>query len=199
MAKLVAYYRDNSPAVDDNTLPGTALVATVNVARVHVTGIESVLEFHPDGAISGYINAALNHATAHGPVTGGFFPTPYPTGWFDQDHDQRLSIVASGNYSPRWGYVNLAGIFGSGLTNGNPAAAPNQTGLFDFNPRIKVAPSLVFNAGVGVRWTFGDMTMRPELSVDNVFDHRYILKGAFTSGPSIGRPRSINVRFTLAH
>jgi hypothetical protein len=199
VAKLVAYYRDNSPAVDDNTLPGTALVATVNVARVHVTGIESVLEFHPDGAISGYINAALNHATAHGPVTGGFFPTPYPTGWFDQDHDQRLSIVASGNYSPRWGYVNLAGIFGSGLTNGNPAAAPNQTGLFDFNPRIKVAPSLVFNAGVGVRWTFGDMTMRPELSVDNVFDHRYILKGAFTSGPSIGRPRSINVRFTLAH
>lgn len=199
VAKAVVYYRDNSPAVDDNTLPGTALVATVNVARVRVTGIESVLEFQSDGALSGYINAALNHATAHGPVTGGFFPTPYPTGWFDQDHDQRLSIVASGNYSPRWGYANLTGIFGSGLTNGNPGAAPNQTGLFDFNPRIKVAPSLVVNAGVGARWTFGDMTMRPEISADNMFDHRYILKGAFTSGPSIGRPRSINVRFTLAH
>lgn len=118
VAKLVAYYRDNSPAVDDNTLPGTALVATVNVARVHVTGIETVLEFHPDGPFSGYINAALNHATAHGPVTGGFFPTPYPTGWFDQDHDQRLSIVASGNYSPRWGYMNLTGIVGSGLRTG---------------------------------------------------------------------------------
>jgi hypothetical protein len=199
VTKLVAYYRNNSPAIDDNTLPGTALVATVNVARVHVTGIETVLEIHPEGELSGYVNAALSHATAHGPVTGGFFPTPYPTGWFDQDHDQRLSIVASGNYSPHWGYLSLTGVFGSGLSNGHPDAAPNGTGLFDFNPAVKTAPSFVVNAGIGARWTAGNTTVRPELSVDNVFDHRYILKGAFTSGPSVGRPRSISLRVTLAH
>jgi hypothetical protein len=197
--KLVAYYRNNSPAIDDNTLPGTALVATVNVARVHVTGIESVLDLQSEGPFSGYLNAALSHASAHGPVTGGFFPTPYPTGWFDQDHDQRLSIVASGTYAPSRGYLTLTAIFGSGLSNGHPDAAPNETGLFDFNPGVKVAPSLVFNAGAGTRWMFGNTTVRPDLSVDNVLDHHYILKGAFTSGPSVGRPRTINLRVTLAH
>jgi hypothetical protein len=197
VAKVVAYYRDDSPAVDDNTLPGTALVATVNVARVRVTGLESVVEVHPGGPLSGYINAALSHASAHGPVTGGFFPTPYPTGWFDQDHDQRLSIVASGNYAASWGWVNLSAIFGSGLTNGRPGAARNEQGLFDFNPGVKVAPSLVMNLGVGTRWDARGTNMKPEISVDNLFDRRYLLKGAFTSGPSVGRPRSIVVRVTL--
>ena len=196
-AKIAAYYRNDSPAIDDNTLPGTALVATVNIAKVHVTGIESAVEWHPSGPLSGYVNAALSHASAIGPVTGGFFPTPYPAGWFDQDHDQRLSIVASETYALRAGFASVTGIFGSGLTNGTPEAAPNKTGLFDFNPGIKVAPSFIINAAGGRNWTFGVTALRAEVSVDNVFDHRYILKGAFTSGPSLGRPRSIQVKFTV--
>jgi len=197
-AKAAAYYRNDAPAVDDNTLPGTALVATVNVARVHVTGLEAAIDVHPDGPLSGYVNAALSHASARGPVTGGFFPTPYPTGWFDQDHDQRLSIVGSGTCAPAWGFITLTGIFGSGLTNGNPEAAPNGTGLFDFNPRVKVAPSFVVNASVGRRWRWGASTVSAEASVDNALDRRYVLKGAFTSGPSIGRPRSIDLRATVS-
>ena len=197
VTKVVGYYRNNSPAIDDNTLPGTALVATVNVARVRVTGLEAVIEIHPDGPFSGYVNAALSHASAHGPVTGGFFPTPYPSGWFDQDHDQRLSIVASANFASNWGYVNASGIFGSGLSNGNPTAARNETGLFAFNPRVKVAPSVIVNLSAGTHWVLGATSVRPELSVDNLFDRRYILKGAFTSGPSVGRPRTINLRVTV--
>jgi hypothetical protein len=143
------------------------------------------------------VNAGLSHASAIGPVTGGFFPTPYPSGWFDQDHDQRLSIVASETCALRAGFASVTGIFGSGLTNGNPGAAPNETGPFDFNPRIKVAPSFIVNAAAGRSWTVGAATLRTELSVDNVFDRRYILKGAFTSGPSVGRPRSIQVKVTV--
>jgi hypothetical protein len=196
-AKFTAYYRNDSPAIDDNTLPGTALVATVNIANVHVTGIESAVAWHPSGPLSGYVNAALSHASAIGPVTGGFFPTPYPSGWFDQDHDQRLSIVASETYALRAGFASVTGTFGSGLTNGNPEAAPNETGLFDFNPRIKVAPSFIVNAAGGRNWTVGATTLQTEVSVDNVFDRRYILKGAFTSGPSVGRPRSIQLKVTV--
>jgi hypothetical protein len=180
--------------VDDNVLPGTALDATVNVARVHVTGLEGAVEFHPLGPLSGYVNAALSHASAHGPVTGGFFPSPYPTGWFDQDHDQRLSVVANGTWSATWGVGSLTGIFGSGLTNGRPDAAPNGTGLFDFNPGVKVAPSFILDASLGRTWTFGDRTLSAQLSVDNALNRRYELKGDFTSGPSIGRPRSVEVR-----
>jgi hypothetical protein len=196
--KLDAYYRDDSPAVDDNTLPGTALTTTVNIGVVHVAGLESVVEFRPAGAFSGYVNAALSHASAHGPITGGFFPTAYPDGWFDQDHDQRLSVVASGDYNPRWGYASLTVIVGSGLTNGRPAAAPNFTGLFDFNPRVKVAPSTIVNPAIGTMIVVGRTTLHPEIFVDNLFDLHYILKGAFTSGPSVGRPRSVQARLTVA-
>lgn len=197
VAKLAGYYRDNSPAIDDNTLPGTAITTTVNIARVHVAGIESAIELHPGGPFSGYLNAALSHASAHGPITGGFFPTSYPAGWFDQDHDQRLSIVASGTFAARWGYVGLTGIFGSGLTNGHPDAAPNGTGLFDFNRRVKVAPNLIVDASAGTQFTLHGVIVHPEVYVDNVLDRRYILKGAFTSGPSIGRPRSFVVKITI--
>ncbi len=197
VTKFVGYFRDDSPAIDDNTLPGTALTTTVNIGLVHVTGLESVIEVHPGGPLSGYLNAALSHASAHGPITGGFFPTAYPTGWFDQDHDQRLSITADGDYNWRWGYASMTVIFGSGLTSGDPTAAPNHTGLFDFNPAVKVAPSTIFNPSVGTVLTVGRTSVRSELAVENLFNLHYILKGAFTSGPSIGRPRSINLRVTL--
>jgi hypothetical protein len=196
--KVDGYYRNDGPAVDDNTLPGTALVATVNIAKVHVTGIESAVEIHPGGPFSGYLNAALSHASAHGPVTGGFFPTPYPSGWFDQDHDQRLSIVANGEYALGFGYASVTGIFGSGLTNGFPGAAPNYTSLFAFNPRVKVAPSFIVNPSVGVHVTVHGTAAHLEFFVDNALNRRYILKGAFTSGPSVGRPRSMQVKVTLA-
>ena len=197
-AKVDGYYRNDGPAIDDNTLPGTALVATVNIAKVHVTGIEWAIEVHPDGPFSGYLNAALSHASAHGPVTGGFFPTPYPSGWFDQDHDQRLSIVANTEYAPRIGYVSVTGIFGSGLTNGFPGAAPNYTGLFDFNPRVKVAPTFIVNPSAGTHLTIRGSTAQVELFIDNAFNRRYILKGAFTSGPSVGRPRSAQVKVSVS-
>jgi hypothetical protein len=196
--KAAGYYRNDAPAVDDNTLPGTALTTTVNIARVHVAGIETVVELRPGGPLSGYVNAALSHASAHGPITGGFLPTAYPSGWFDQDHDQRVSVVASGEYTARWVYVSATGIFGSGLTNGHPDAAPNGTGLFDFNSRVKLAPSFIVNASTGTQVNVGSATLRPEIFIQNVFNLRYILKGAFTSGPSVGRPRTIQIRVTLA-
>jgi hypothetical protein len=131
-------------------------------------------------------------------VTGGFFPTPYPSGWFDQDHDQRLSIVANAEYAPRFGYVSVTGIFGSGLTNGHPTAAPNYTGLFAFNPGVKAAPSVILNPSTGTSVMIDRTTIHIELFVDNALNRRYVLKGAFTSGPSIGRPRTVQFRVTVA-
>ena len=70
-------------------------------------------------------------------------------------------------------------------------------GLFDFNPAVKVAPSTIFNPSVGTVFTVGRTTVRSELAVENLLNLHYILKSAFTSGPSVGRPRSINLRVTL--
>jgi hypothetical protein len=196
--KLDAYHKRSAPAVDDNTLPGTALTATVNVAAVRVTGIESVVEIRPAGAFSAYVNVALSHAYAHGPITGGFSPTAYPAGWYDLDHDQRLSIVGNLSYTRRTWYASATGIFGSGLTNGRPSAGRTELGLFDFNPAVKVAPNFIANTSVGGAFQAFDLTIRPQLFIDNVFDRKYVLKGAFTSGPAIGRPRTVSLRIDLA-
>jgi len=194
VAKLSAYHKESSPGIDDNTVPGSAIVTDVNIAHVHITGLEAVVEVKPRGPLSGYVNAALCHAYGHGPVTGGFFPTDTPPGDFDLDHDQRLSIVASTTYSKHEGYVSATGIYGSGLTNGDDPDASYGTGLLDFNRSIKVSPNFILNASAGWPVHVGQAVLRPELSVDNLFDEKYILKGAFFSGASYGRPRSVQLK-----
>jgi hypothetical protein len=201
VSKFSGYYKQSTPGIDDNTVPNSAIVTSVNIARVKITGIETVQEIRPPGPFSAYLNVALNHAYGNGPITGGFFPTDEPAGFFDLDHDQRLSVLGSATYSLREMYASLTGIYGSGLTNGvNPADCNCSygTGLFDFNSGIKVKPSFILNGSTGFSFAFGRAVVRPEFYVDNIFDKRYLLKGAFFSGASVGRPRQFQFRVNIA-
>ena len=119
--KLDGYLKTSLPGIDDNTVPGSAIVTSVNLGEVRVRGIESVIEVRPNGPVSGYVNLAINHGYGRGPITGGFFPTDVadvPGGWFDLDHDQRVSGLASAVYAAHRLYLSATGIYGSGLTNG---------------------------------------------------------------------------------
>ena len=201
VSKISAYHKESTPGIDDNTVPGSAIVTSVNIDKVFITGIETVQEIKPPGPISGYINLALNHAYGHGPITGGFFPTDAPSGYFDLDHDQRLSGLASATYAAHNFYSSLTGTYGSGLTNGvDPADCDCSygTGLLDFNRGIKVAPSFVLGGSAGYSLTVGRAIARPEIYVENIFDKKYLLKGAFFSGASVGRPRSFHFRLNVA-
>ncbi|MDB4874350.1 MAG: hypothetical protein JWM41_796 [Gemmatimonadetes bacterium] len=201
VAKLSAYRKESSPGIDDNTVPGSAIVTSVNIASVKITGLEGVLEFRPSGPFSAYLNAALNHAYGNGPITGGFFPADTPVGFFDLDHDQRLSMVASGTYSANRLFLAGSAIYGSGLTNGVAPAdcgCSFGTSLFDFNSGTHVDPSTIFNASAGYTIIAGTTVFQPQIYVENVFDKKYPLKGAFFSGASVGRPRSIQVRLKVA-
>src|SRR3989449_9395581 len=91
VTKLSAYHKRSSPGIDDNTVPGSSIVTSVNIDQVRITGIEGVVEIRPKGPVSAYVNLALNHAYGYGAITGGFFPVVPPSGTFDLDHDQRLS------------------------------------------------------------------------------------------------------------
>ena len=197
VTKLSGYYKRSAPGIDDNTVPGSAIVTSVNIANIWVRGIEGVVEVRPPGPVSGYVNLALNHAYGIGPITGGFFPVEPPSGYFDLDHDQRLSGVASVVYSQRGFYASATGIYGSGLINANPPDSTYGTGLFDFNKANHVSPNFILNASAGYTWAVGNVVIRPQLYVDNVFDHKYLLKGAFFSGASVGRPRSVQLRVNL--
>src|SRR2546421_732386 len=197
VTKLSAYHKRSSPGIDDNTVPGSAIVTSVNIERVRITGVEGVVEIRPRGPVSGYVNLGLNHAWGDGAITGGFFPDQPPSVKFDLDHDQRLSGVASVVYSSRGLYVSATGIYGSGLTNGNDPDSTYGTGLFDFNKSIKVDPSFILNASAGYTMALGGVVVRPQLYVENVLDNHYLLKGAFFSGASVGRPRSVQLRVNV--
>jgi hypothetical protein len=200
--KFSGYRKLSHPGIDDNTVPGSQIVTSVNIDSVWVNGLEGVLEFRPDAPFSGFLNAALSHAYGVGPITGGFFPTDTPEGTFDLDHDQRLSITGGLSYALSRFNVSATGIYGSGLTNGvDPAdcGCAYGTGLFDFNKGIKVDPNFIVNANAGFMITSGRGVIRPQVFVDNLFNKHYLLKGAFFSGPVAGRPRSIQVRVNIQY
>src|SRR5438105_5018109 len=201
VSKFAGYYKPGNPGIDDNTVPGSAIVTSVNIAKVKVTGIETVQEIRPPGPFSAYLNLSVNHAYGHGPITGGFFPADEPQGFFDLDHDQRLSALGSATYSFKRSYFGLTGIYGSGLTNGVSPADCNcsyGTGLFDFNKGIKVKPSFILNGSTGISLPYGRGLFRPEFYIDNIFNKKYLLKGAFFSGASVGRPRMFQFRINIS-
>jgi TonB dependent receptor/Carboxypeptidase regulatory-like domain len=197
VTKLSVYQKQSTPGVDDATVPGTAIVTSVNIGRVRITGIEGVVEVRPAGPVSGYLNVALNHAFGAHPISGGFFPPDSSPGYFDLDHDQRLSGVASLVYASRGFYLSTTGIYGSGLTNGNLPDSTYGRGLFDFNKHNKVDANFIMNASLGYTFVTGGTVVRPQVYVDNLFDHKYVLKGAFFSGASVGRPRSVQFRVNV--
>jgi hypothetical protein len=201
IAKFSAYHKESTPGIDDNTVPGSAIVTSVNIDRVKITGLEGVLELRPNGPFSAYVNAALNHAYGQGEITGGFFPTDTPNGSFDLDHDQRLSIAGSATYAPNRFFLSGTAIYGSGLTNGvDPAdcSCTVGTGLFDFNHGIHVDPSTIINASTGYTIVAGRGVFQPQIYVENLLNRKYALKGAFFSGASVGRPRSVQLRLKVA-
>jgi TonB dependent receptor/Carboxypeptidase regulatory-like domain/TonB-dependent Receptor Plug Domain len=197
VAKLSAYAKRSSPGIDDNTVPGSSIVTSVNIDRVWVNGLETVLEVRPAGRLSGYMNLALAHAYGRGPITGGFFPSDNPEGYFDLDHDQRLSGLATINYADSHLFASVTGTYGSGLTNGADPDSTFRRGLFEFNKSIKVSPSLITDVSAGYLFNWNNLLVRPEVYVSNVFNHSYLLKGAFFSGAAAGRPRSVLVRLNL--
>jgi outer membrane receptor for Fe3+-dicitrate len=71
------------------------------------------------------------------------------------------------------------------------------TGLLDFNRSIHVPSSAITNVGAGYAFAVGSSIVRPQIYVENVFDKKYLLKGAFFSGASVGRPRSVQFRVNV--
>jgi outer membrane receptor for ferrienterochelin and colicin len=217
VTKVDGYWIDETPGIDDNTIPGSAITTDVNQHDAHVRGIEAVVTAVPPGSpLSGYINFALNHGYANGPVTGGFFQLAQPNHTFDFDHDQRVSIVANLLYTFGRAYISTTGIYGTGLTNsyspdttakttvgkpGQPNYQPGSNlycnGLLCFNSAFKVPPSYIQQWDLGYQFQLGRTTVRPDFYVDNAWDNHYALKGAFYSGPSIGRPRTFTGRVSV--
>ncbi len=197
-SKFDFFYKESTPGLDDQTLGASTIRVNVNINRIIVRGLELSLTYtDPSSPFSGYLNSAIIHAFGIGPISGGFIPANLSAMSFDLDHDQRLSIVAGLNYQPRNWFLNLVGIYGSGLTNGNGNYS-FKTGLFDFNQSAHTTPSWIFNLSGG--YTFGlenGTSIEPSLTITNLLDHAHLLKGAFFSSASFEERR--NVVFKISY
>ncbi|MGC8654342.1 MAG: TonB-dependent receptor [Candidatus Kryptoniota bacterium] len=182
--KIVGYYTEEKPGMDDNTIPGTSIQTPVNIDKIYVRGVELGLDYHPEGPLSGYFNMAVSHAVGVGATTGGFLPAEPPTTAFDLDHDQRITYSVGLNYHPSSYFANIIGSYGSGLTNGQTNGHVN--------------PHLIFDGSAGKDFHLGQWTIRPELFVNNILNHKYLLKGSFFSGAAWGTPRSFMFKLTVS-
>ncbi len=191
-AKLDYFHKDSSPGLDDETLGSSTIRVNVNINKVKVSGIEMSLNYgDPSNPFSGYVNASLIHAYGIGPVSGGFLPPDPSAQPFDLDHDQRLSVVCGLNYQPGSWFVNLVGIYGSGLANGN-GSYTFKTGLFDFNQGAHTTPAWILNLSGGYSINLGSgHKLEPSIYVTNLLDHAHLLKGAFFSGASFEERRNV--------
>jgi hypothetical protein len=194
--KLAYFDKDATPGVDDQTIGSSAIKTPINIAIVHTQGMELGLSYSsPNTPFSGYLNTSIIHAYGTGALTGGFLAISNDGTATDLDHDQRLSVVASLDYQPNDWFGNITGVYGSGLTNGNPSNQPYGTGLFDFNQFAHVTPSWIFNLGGGHTFHLkGGATIAPSLYVGNILDHEHLLKGAYFSGASWEEPRNVILR-----
>jgi hypothetical protein len=60
-----------------------------------------------------------------------------------------------------------------------------------------VHPHYTEQLATGYTFLIGTAYIRPEFFIDNMWDAYYALKGAFYSGPSVGRPRTFTGRVTI--
>jgi len=195
-SKLAYFDKDATPGVDDQTIGSSAIKTPINIAEVHTQGLELGLSYSSQNTpFSGYLNTSLIHAYGTGALTGGFLAISNDGSATDLDHDQRLSVVASLDYQPTDWFANITGVYGSGLTNGNPSNQPYGTGLLDFNQFAHVTPSWIINLGGGHTFHLnGGATIAPSLYVGNILDHEHLLKGAYFSGASWEEPRNVILR-----
>jgi hypothetical protein len=198
-AKFQGYYKLASPGLDDQTVGNSAIKTPVNIQTVHLSGVEMGLSYSsPETPFSGYMNASVIHAYGSGTVSGGFLDFDTDGAATDLDHDQRLSIVTGLNYQPQDWFVNLVGIYGSGLSNGNPDFTDFKTGLFDFNQAAHTTPSWILNLAFGYTFRMtGGSTLVPSLYVTNLLDNEHLIKGAYFSGASWEEPRNVVFKISV--
>jgi hypothetical protein len=182
-AKIVGYYTQESPGMDDNTIPGTNIQTAVNIQNIFVRGIELGLNYHPQGPLTGYFNIAVSHAQGDGTTTGGFLTAQPPLTAFDLDHDQRITYSIGTNFDQDNYFASLTGSYGSGLANGANG---------------HVSPHFILDGSLGKTFQLGNIDIKPEFYVNNILNHQYLLKGSFFSGAAWGTPRSFLFKISMS-
>lgn len=208
---LTAYRKTSRDQQDNNNFFDTGIIFPTTLAAIEVTGAEARLVLRPLRGVSGTLSATTGRAISTPPFTGGLFLGQdavdlLSAGPFAIDHDQRLSLHATGLLDPPgpW-WLGLSARYDSGLVC-NPsdpqivAADPDFAALLPYVnlaadvPRVRPRTVLDATAGYDAR-SPGRRGWSVELQVTNLTGRTalYNFQSVFV-GTRIVMPRTFAVR-----
>jgi hypothetical protein len=181
---LDMYYRDEVNTIDDDVIGSSQVDVPVNFTKGYARGVEATFDGDYNKQLSYYANFARSWAQEAGPITGGLDYGTSTPGYIFDDHDETNSASFGLDYENSGSFANIDGEYGSGFPY---FANDNLTQL------LRTRPHLTMGVGGGTKLGSAQM----ELTVDNIFNHAYVIKqaGPFTNIQwSLGRV--YGVKFT---
>jgi Carboxypeptidase regulatory-like domain/TonB-dependent Receptor Plug Domain len=147
---LSAHRKQSRDQQDNNNFFDTGIIFPTTLAALRVTGAEARVVLAPRRGVSGTLSASTGRATATPPFTGGLFlgqdaVDVLSSGPFAIDHDQRLSVHGTMQYSaPRHTWVGLSVRHDSGLVANpsDPAAVAADADVADLLPYVNLTAAI---------------------------------------------------------
>ncbi|MEZ5419822.1 MAG: TonB-dependent receptor [Vicinamibacterales bacterium] len=211
---VAAYGKRSRDQQDNNNFFDTGIIFPTTLQALHVRGAEARLTMQPRGGFSGALSATTSRAIATPPFTGGLFLGQdavdlLSAGRFAIDHDQRLSVHATGTWDPDgplWIGATLRHDSGLVANPSDPADVAADPDVADLLPYVnltadtpRVRPRTLMDVAVGLERTTsgGRRVWSLQVQAANVFDRiaLYNFQSVFV-GTRVVQPRTVSVRLT---
>lgn len=211
---IAAYAKRSRDQQDNNNFFDTGIIFPTTLRALHVRGAEARLTMQPRHGVSGALSVTSSRAIATPPFTGGLFLGQdavdlLSAGRFAIDHDQRLSVHATGTWDPRgpfWMGATMRHDSGLVANPSDPAVVAADPDVSDLLPYVnltastpRVRPRTLVDLAFGVeRATSGGRRVWSlQLQAANVFDRTalYNFQSVFV-GTRVVQPRTVSARLT---
>ena len=211
---VAGYAKRSRHQQDNNNFFDTGIIFPTALQALHVRGAEARLTMQPRHGVSGALSVTSSRAIATPPFTGGLFLGQdavdlLSAGRFAIDHDQRLSVHATGTWDPRgsfWMGATMRHDSGLVANPSDPAVVAADPDVSDLLPYVnltaatpRVRPRTLVDLAFGVERTAagGRRVWSLQLQAANVFNRTalYNFQSVFV-GTRVVQPRTVSARLT---
>lgn len=210
---VAVYRKDSVNQQDNNNFFDTGIIFPTTLAAIRAEGAEMRLTLPKRAGVSGSLSATMARAVSTPPFTGGLFLGQdaidlLSAGPFRIDHDQRLSLHGTVQYSHAWGlWLGGSVRYDSGLVS-NPSDSEEVTAdpdFYDLLPYVnltatvpRVRPRTIADVVVGYDLRpAGRRTWSVQAQLTNLTNRTalYNFQSVFV-GTRLVQPRTVAVKIT---
>lgn len=211
---IAAYAKRSRDQQDNNNFFDTGIIFPTSLRALHVRGLEARLSLQPRRGVSGAVSVTSSRAVATPPFTGGLFLGQdavdlLSAGRFAIDHDQRLSVHASGTWDPAgpfWMGATVRHDSGLVANPSDPTVVAGDPDVADLLPYVNLAastprvrPRTITDLALGLDRTSGRgrRVWSLQIQAANLFDRTalYNFQSVFV-GTRVVQPRTVSARLT---